>query len=269
MEALKLVVPSHTRTVSVTGRECALACAHCGKRYLQHMETPDAVLQRGPRHYRSALVSGGMNRGGWIPHEGHEEFFDTMLSWGWRLNFHVGPVPFHAAQVLKGRAHVVSFDFLVNNRTISEVYGSRAEGKDFCAAYEMLAEMFTVVPHVTIGLLGGEIAGEREALRALSAFKPRKLVFLVLIPTRGTLYGEKSPPALSEVDSIFSYARELFPGTCLALGCMRPRGHYGEKVEEAAVASGFSTIVMPSRRLRDSLVSAQRAFEVIEECCAL
>jgi uncharacterized radical SAM superfamily protein len=269
MERIRLAIPSHTRTVSVTGKECALACAHCGKRYLHTMETPEEVLKRGPRHYRSALVSGGMNRGGWVPHEEHGEFYDTLLSWNWRLNFHVGLVPAHAVEVLKGRARVVSFDFLVDDVTIREVYGTGAQGRDFCTTYEMLAESFTVVPHVTIGLRGGEISGEREALRALNAYNPRKIIFLILVPTRGTLYERRLPPALPEVESLFSYARDLFPGAHLALGCMRPRGHYGEKVEELAVASGFSTIVMPSRHLKDTLLSGQDAFRVIEECCAL
>jgi lipoyl synthase len=268
-DTLRLSVPTLTRTISVTGKECAKDCAHCGKRYIAHMETPQEVRQRGPRHYRSALMSGGMNEKGWVPHEGQQEFIDTLLGWKWRLNFHVGLMPPHAALALRGKASIISFDFLVHDETIKDVYGLEARGRDYCAAYEMLADSFPVVPHITLGLRAGEMGGEREALKALKAYHPDKIVFLIFVPTRGTRFGICSPPALEEVESFFSFSRELFPGASLSLGCMRPRGVYGEKVEEIALASNFSTLVMPSRRLKEHVRDHQIPFETIEECCAL
>jgi len=267
---MKLIIPRLTRTISVTGSKCSISCAHCGKHYLRFMESPDEVLRRGPRRYLSALVSGGMNDRHWVPLEEHIGLLMKLKEWGWRLNLHTGLIPGEAAGKLRGLADVISFDFLTDDHTIEEVYGVKARGAEYVKTLEMLRGNFEVVPHITAGLLGGEMRGEKDALDALVGLGPEKMVFLVLKPTRGTRYQDCAPPALSGVEDLFSHARSLFPGAELSLGCMRPaRSDYGLGLEKLALKYDFSKVVMPSAAFRGYLDGQGIVYDIEEECCAL
>jgi len=266
---MKLIIPRLTRTISVTGGLCSINCAHCGKHYLRFMESPDEVLRRGPRKYRSALVSGGMNDRHWVPLEEHTGLLRTLKEWGWRLNLHTGLIPEEMACRLAGLADVISFDFLTDDYTIEEVYGVKASGAEYVKTLEMLSGRFEVVPHITAGLLGGEIRGEKEALGALAAMNPAKIVFLVLKPTRGTRYQDCQPPSLSDVEDLFCHARSLFPDAEMSLGCMRPARDYGLKLEMLALKYHFSRVVMPSAAFRAHLEGHGMIYDMEEECCVL
>ncbi len=267
--SMKLAIPRLTRTISVTGRECAINCAHCGKHYLHFMESPDEVTRRGPRQYRSALVSGGMNDRHWVPVEKHIDLLVTLKRWGWRLNFHTGLIPEDISHALVGLADVISFDFVADDETIEEVYGVKARGSDYQRTLHMLSGLFTVVPHVTLGLRGGRISGEMKALDALVELAPAKIVFLVFRPTKGTGYESCAPPPLSGVDDLFSYGRSLFPHTEFSLGCMRPGKDYGFELEQMALKYRFNTVVMPSWAFIRLLDEKGIPADIQEECCAL
>ena len=269
MEPVKLCCPNLTRTISVTGNECALSCAHCGRHYLRFMETPGEVRSRGPRQYKSALVSGGMNETGWVPVEKSVDFFTMLKEWGWRLNFHVGLLPVELMPSIKPVADRISFDYVIDDRTIREVYGLEARGEDFHRTYRALCREFHVIPHITVGLLGGKIAGEREALSSLREFCPEEIVFLIFRPTRNTEYSCSSPPSPGDVDSVFACARELFPEARFSLGCMRPHGEYGFQVEKLALENGFTTFVLPSRSFRDQVTESGYTIVDSWECCVL
>lgn len=269
MKRLKFCYPNLTRTISITGEECALNCAHCGRYYLKFMETPDTVRRRGPRHYRSALVSGGVNGPGWVPVEGFTEFFRLLREWQWRLNFHVGLLPADLMGSLSGVADRVSFDYVVDDMTIREVYGLDACGEDYQKTYRALASKFHVVPHITLGLLGGTMRGEREALESLAEFKPGEIVFLIFKPTRTTCYEGKKPPTLKDVEGTFEFARNLFPAAAFSLGCMRPRGEYGLETEIRALRYGFDTIVLPSVPFRTRISKEKIQSTDSWECCVL
>lgn len=266
---MKLSIPRLTRTISVTGGECAVNCAHCGRHYLHFMESPDEVIRRGPRNYRSALVSGGMNERHWVPVEKHSDLFITLKQWGWRLNFHTGLVPEDVARTLVGAADVISFDFVTDDATIEEVYGVKIRGVEYIRTLHMLSGLFTVVPHITLGLCGGEICGEMKALDALVELAPARIVFLVLRPTKGTRYGSCAPPALSDVEELFSHGRGILPDTEFSLGCMRPGKDYGFELEKLALKYCFNTVVMPSRPFVRLLDEKGIPTIMQEECCAL
>ena len=164
---------------------------------------------------------------------------------------------------------VISFDLVGDAETAREVYGLDLTLDDYVKTLEMLRRYVPVVPHITIGLRGGRLCGERAALEAMQRQRPDVLVFIILIPTEGTAYATCAPPPLPQVAELLLDARLLLPETRLHLGCMRPHGAYRQAVDELAVRAGVNGIVNPSRR------AVRRAAELglratwRDECCAL
>jgi len=232
---------------------------------------PEILAQRSPiSHYafRSALISGGCTVEGKVPFIQQLEFL-RKLKEDVRLNFHVGLLDGEEILLLKDLADVVSFDFVADSETIQEVYGLSRGLEDYSRVYQALREVVPVMPHLTLGLRGGQWGGEEKALDALEALGVEGLIFNVFIPTPGTRYAQKSPLPVEEVIRFLAKARIRFPEIPLALGCMRPKGRYRQILDEAAVALGLNRLVMPTpgaRRLADEL-----GLRVIrgEECCAL
>ncbi|MDQ7822013.1 MAG: radical SAM protein [Candidatus Eremiobacteraeota bacterium] len=270
MSTISLVHPRKTRTVSLTATVCDLKCAHCGGHYLKGMETPQEVANRGPRHYTSALISGGMDRSGRLPLEDHADFYMLLKSWGWKLNFHGGLLSPGGASFLDGYADALSFDFITDSATIREVYGLAIPGSTYVSTYRALKKKFHVIPHLTAGVKAGHLRGESEALAALAGEEATEVVFLVFIPTRGTRYQDSAPPPLDEVKRLFARGRDLLPRATFTLGCMHPRGAYGTMLERCALDCGFERFVMPSQDFRKSLLADDR-YRVVEkeECCVI
>ncbi len=257
--------PSATLAVSVTGTACALQCAHCGGHYLAGMRRlDDPALARA----RSLLISGGCDREGRVPVLAH---LDGILraGQGKRLNWHLGLVDEETLCAIKPHVDVVSFDLVGDDETIREVYGLDCTVADYVACYRMLRREVRVIPHLTVGLLGGRLQGERRALALLEELGAEALVFIVFMPTPGTRYGDRPPPPVDEVVDLLAEARVRFPALPILLGCMRPRGAYREELDAGAVEVGVNTIVNPAR----TAVGAARrlGLEVKwgEECCAL
>lgn len=264
--------PSQTESITLTGRSCALNCAHCGGHYLKGMRSVEEIQIHGSLNsnfpFRSALVSGGCTLEGKVPFEEHLEFLHNLKK-DVRLNFHVGLLNGKEISLLKGLADVVSFDFVADRETIQEVYGLEQGPEEYRRVYLGLREVVPVIPHLTLGLRGGEWGGEEKALDALEELGLKGLVFNVFIPTPETRYALRQPLPVDEVIRFLAQARLRFPDLPLALGCMRPKGRYRQILDEAAVSIGINRMVMPTpgaRRIADEL-----GLRVIrgEECCAL
>ena len=264
--------PSLTESITLTGQACALNCAHCGGHYLKGMRSVSEMKIDGSLDsnltFRSALVSGGCTIEGKVPFEEHLEFlYDLKQSV--RLNFHVGLLDGKEISLLKGLADVVSFDFVADRETIQEVYGLKQGPEDYRRVYVGLREVVPVIPHLTLGLRGGEWGGEERALDALQELGFTGLVFNVFIPTPGTRYALRQPLPVEEVVRFLAKARVRFPDVPLALGCMRPKGKYRQVLDEAGVSLGLNRLVMPTPRARRR--AEELGLQVIkgEECCAL
>jgi len=258
--------PVQTRSISLTGRACSLQCKHCGGHYLEGMQPIEQVAAALP--FRSALVSGGCTREGKVPFAKHLDRLHELKQQV-RLNFHVGLVDDQEIAMLRGLADTVSFDFVGDRETISEVYGLQQGPEDYVRVYQALRETVPVMPHLTLGLRGGRWSGEEKALDLLAEAGLDGLTFLVFIPTPGTVYADRQPPALEEVVRFLAQARCRFPTIPLALGCMRPKGRYREALDAAAVALGLNRIVLPAPAARS--LAAERGLNPQrgEECCAL
>jgi len=264
--------PTLTESITLTGESCALNCAHCGGHYLKGMRSVPEIKTLGYSNskypFRSALISGGCTLEGKVPFTQQLDFLHKLKQ-DVRLNFHVGLLDGEEILLLKDLANVVSFDFVGDSETIEEVYGLRKGLEDYRRVYQALREVVTVLPHITLGLRGGQWGGEEKALDALEELGLDGLIFNVFIPTPGTRYAQKLPLPVEEVIRFLARARMRFPDISLALGCMRPKGKYRQILDEAAVALGLNRLVMPTpgaRRLAGDL-----GLRVVrgEECCAL
>ncbi|MDI7274434.1 MAG: radical SAM protein [Anaerolineae bacterium] len=257
--------PSATLAVSVTGTACGLGCAHCNGHYLAGMRTlDDPALATA----RSLLISGGCDREGRVPVLPRLGDIARVAA-GKRLNWHVGLIDEPTMLAIRPYADTISFDFVGDDATISEVYGLAKTVEDYAACYQMLRRHARVVPHLTIGLHGGELRGERRALRLLRSLGADALVLIVFIPTPGTAYADRMPPPVDEVVHLLAEARLLFPDVPLLLGCMRPAGEYRERLDPLGVAVGLNVIVNPAR---SAVAAAERlglSIEWGDQCCVL
>ena len=268
-------VPRRTLSVSVTGEECALHCNHCNGHYLQHMVPVTAarrVLESG--EYRSILLSGGSDFHGRLPLMEHLAFIEWVHEQGIRINAHVGLQSDEDVRALSPYFDKVSLDYVWDDGTIHDVYHLQRSGADYLHAAQSWVDAFSAAGsseeltsakqrvnlHLTIGLKGGVVIGEYAAIDSLIAFQPASLVFLVLIPTEGTVYGNVPVVPIDAVESVFAYARLKLPATDLVLGCMHPRvDSYGEQLEHLAGQYQFRGVV--------GVKSSAENAEQVEECC--
>lgn len=264
--------PTLTESISLTGKSCALNCAHCGGHYLKGMRDVAEIKAQGSLNsnysFHSALISGGCTIEGKVPFTQQLDFL-RKLKEDVRLNFHVGLLDRDEILLLKDLANVVSFDFVADPETIQEVYGLTKGLEDYSSVYQALREVVPVMPHLTLGLRGGQWGGEEKALDALEELGLDGLIFNVFIPTPGTRYAQNAPLPVEEVIRFLAGARMRFPDLSLALGCMRPKGRYRQTLDEAAVALGLNRLVMPTPGARR--LAGELGLRVIkgEECCAL
>lgn len=239
--------PVDTAVISLTGPHCALCCAHCNGEYLQHMVPITEALERAGGS-PSYLISGGSDRSGKVPVTSHLDVVASLAAES-RLNWHVGLISEEEMDAIARYVDTVSFDFVGDDQTIQEVYGLNLTVEDYVRVYGQLAQRFRVVPHLTVGLRGGQLGHEHPALRLLEKLRGfDMLVFLVLIPTEGTAYADRQPPAVEDAIDLIADARLMFPDRTISLGCMRPHGEYRTRLDTLAVRAGVNRIVSPARQ---------------------
>jgi lipoyl synthase len=257
--------PLDTAVLSLTGARCALDCAHCGGHYLEGMRP---IWEAEPDGSTSCLISGGCDPTGRVPVLAH---LDRVRAWrrGRRTNWHVGFVSEAEMQAIAPLVDVISFDFVGDDATIHEVYGLDRTVADYVETYRLLRRFARTLPHITIGLRGGELGHEMQAFEMLQQLGVDGLVILVLIPTPGTRYAERQPPPVEAVAGLLAEARLRFPSVPLHLGCMRPKGRYREELDPLAVKAGFNVIVNPSRAARAVADDVGLAARRQRECCVL
>jgi uncharacterized radical SAM superfamily protein len=263
-------------SVSVTGGACALDCAHCSGRYLAGMEpATDAEALWGfarglaERGGIGLLVSGGCDASGHVP---LEPFLATIKrirgELGLRVNVHVGLCDdLFVKKLANVHPDAVSVDILGSDAAAREVFGLGGGAGAYWETYErLLAAGLNAVPHVTIGLAGDGESGELAAVERLARRAPARLVLNVLVPTKGTRYGDRrvDPDRTLEIVKL---ARTRLPKTFIVLGCMRPRGWAG--FEASAAGVGVDGIVNPSRAAVDAWKSSGKRVEKRKTCCAL
>ena len=265
--------------LSITGDSCTLNCKHCCRRYLRHMlscPSPDVLFRTcsefASNGARGALLSGGYNREGYVPFEPFVDAIERVKrETGLFFNIHPGLMPGWLAREL-GRAGVdmASMDLIGSDETIELVLGIPKTTRDYERAFKELERAIpNLVPHICIGLHGGELRGERRALEIAASAKISALVFLVIVPTLGTAFEDVSPPKPALVNELIAEARAKFSKTPLTLGCMRPRGEKRVEFELAAFRAGIDRIEIPSEQTIEAARGLGLQVRRLDACCAV
>ena len=257
--------PLDTAVLSLTGQQCALDCAHCGGHYLGGMRP---IWQAEPDGSTSCLISGGCDPTGRVPVLAH---LDAVRSWrpDRTMNWHVGFVTDAEMQTIAPLVDIVSFDFVGDDQTIREVYGTDRTVEDYVETYRLLRRYARTLPHITLGLRGGELGHELPALELLQELGADGLVLLVFMPTPGTRYAGCAPPEPTVVADLMAEARFRFADVPIYLGCMRPKGTYRNELDPLAVRAGMNVIVSPSRPARELASELGLSARQMRECCVL
>ncbi len=256
-------------SVSVTGKTCALGCSHCGGHYLKHMvDIKDLETKLDQKKPSSILVSGGCDLWGKVP-LGPVLHSIQKQAKGCRLNVHPGIADLPACETITETASVISFDFVLDETAISQAFHGKWTPSDYVDTFRNLSRgKAEVVPHILVGLRKGTIAKEYDAVDFLISEGVKKVVFIVFIPTKGTLWEHVEPPSAQDVAKLLFWARSKNPSLDICLGCMRPGGRYRQTLDPLAVSAGVDRIVMPHP---DALAYARSLGARIvkkEECCA-
>ncbi|SJZ30386.1 radical SAM protein [Selenihalanaerobacter shriftii] len=265
---IKFEYPSKTKPISLTGNECSLDCAHCGGHYLKHMDSLEEFQVQSQEDVKSCLISGGCDPNGKVNLTKNLDELKEIAD-NKRTNMHVGLVEEEEIAEISQLADVVSFDFIADQETIQEVYGLDRSVEDYINTYQKLKKEVKVLPHICIGLKGGELAGEYEALEVLEELGADGLVFIVFIPTKDTEYADCTPPPLEEVIELLTMARIKFPEIPIHLGCMRPKGRYRAELDYYAVEAGVNKLVVPTSFGVKKAEELGLTIEKGEECCVL
>jgi uncharacterized radical SAM superfamily protein len=265
--------------LSITGRECALNCKHCGRRYLEHMRpclTPDTLfttcVELAANGARGLLISGGYNNEGYVP---FEPFLDAIervkRETGLFISAHTGLVPSWLAREL-GRAGIdlADFDLIGDDETIKLVLGIDRTVDDYRNSMKALKRSLPyVVPHICVGLHAGEVRGELKALELAAEINPKSLVMLVLLHTPGTGFEHAVGPSPEAVGEIIAEARIKLPETTLALGCMRPRDGRRPEFELQALLSGIDRVEIPNAQILNAAREMGLKVRRLDTCCAV
>lgn len=258
------VYPENTQAVRAQAY-CALDCPHCEGHYLKAMTPLDRLVTKPEKSY---LISGGSNKKGQVVLKEYLPLLQELKK-NHRLNLHVGLADPLDIPILSAVADVVSFDFVYHDPTIKAVYGLDTKKETFLSTMNRMREHTKVVPHICLGLFGGVLQGEKQAIEKLAEEGYESLVFLVFIPTPNTRYKDCAPPPLGLVVELLVYARTLLPKTRLCIGCMRPKGLYRKYLDAYALLAGLDVIVLPTPLARNIAHKENLILHEKRECCAL
>ena len=261
---MRFSYPRQTKSISVTGKECEQNCAHCKGHYLQHMLPISAIKDQNATSF---LISGGCTDGV-VPIAQHVAELKTLKE-GKRYNLHVGLIEGDEVTEIAQIADCVSFDFVGDDETIRAVFGIERKVSDYVHCYKELRQKVKVMPHICIGLHGGEIRGEYQAVKLLQELGMDGLTFIIFTPTRGTPYADCLPPKIEEVVKLLQWTRQACPSIPIHLGCMRPGGRYRSEIDKWAVEIGLDTIVNPTPKA--VALAKELGISILhsEECCSL
>ncbi len=277
-KTLKVYYPSKKfPSISITGASCALNCLHCNKRYLksmQHITTPKELelfaLNLEKKHGRGFLLSGGYNEDSIVP---LDPYLDTITKikaeTKLKINVHPGLVDLKQAKALaKSNVDVISFDLITHDEVISKVIKNNKKGNDYINSFESLIKAgLNVVPHICLGLYFGDEKGNIDAVETALKYDIPLIVFLGLIPTKGTPMEKITSINTDFLLKLILYTRLKKPKLEQALGCMRERVI---ELEQAAILGGINRIAVPKKELLDFATNnLGLTVKQVDSCCSI
>jgi len=265
-------------SVSVTGRSCSLNCRHCAGRYLEGMvpvTEPDGLVSFARTLSEAGgegfLLSGGSDQAGRVRLERFVPAIKEIKSTTrLKINAHVGLTPRDAlADLVSAGVDSFSVDVYGDDGTVREVLGVGASSEDYLSVVRDLMDLGarSVAPHICVGVAGGEMRGEMDALRRLGPLSPAKLVIISFIPTERTDYASRSPPSGEDVVSFVKAARSALPRARIMLGCMRSRRERSWEID--AVLAGLDGIVLPAEETVRAAAAKGIVIRRLGTCCSM
>ncbi|MFW9924730.1 MAG: radical SAM protein [Candidatus Thorarchaeota archaeon] len=275
---LKVYYPSDNfPTISLTGIECSQNCLYCNKQYLKNMiqiSNPEELINFSEKLEakggKGILLSGGYDINSITPLKSFTSAIKQIKTkTNLKINAHTGLIGIEQAKELhESGIDVISFDLVINNQVIKEILQSSKTGKEYIDSFQAIQKAgLNIVPHICLGLYYGTLEGNLEAITQAIKLNPELIVFLGLIPTKGTKM-ENSPVLRPELlGKIILFTRFLNPKIETSLGCMRVRLPEYEKL---AVDAGINRIAVPKK---NTIEYAQKEYKLLIErndsCCAL
>ncbi|MGQ4833393.1 MAG: radical SAM protein [Candidatus Asgardarchaeia archaeon] len=277
---IKVFLPSKEfPSLSVTGKFCALKCKHCQAKYLQHMidvHSPELLKSFCIQHEKNGgtgcLISGGYTLEGYVP---LEPFIET-IKWvkentTLKVNIHTGLVTKKMATLLKyAKVDSVSVDISGDIKIIKEVYGLNKTPEDYLETLLNLKEVkVRITPHIGIGFYFGKITNhEFTSLDFVEKIEPPEVVFVIIIPTKGTPFEKIKPPSLREIMTYTALAR-IRLNSSISLGCMRPYGSIRKELDYLMLKYVADRIATPSPLAISKLIKEEYKIEEYRMCCTL
>ncbi|MGC8619502.1 MAG: radical SAM protein [Thermoplasmata archaeon] len=263
-------------SVSITGTYCALNCKHCSRHYLQGMIPAideNTLYNMAKRIYENGgkgfLLSGGSDLNGKLPLKKFKDVVKKIKrDFPLILNAHTGILDESDIYILEEMGiDNISFDAVISDEIIKNVFGLSKNSEDYKKSLLLLdRSKMAYTPHIIIGLNFGKISYEYETinfLKELNNFK--KVIFLVLIPTKGTPMENVKLPEVENIISVIDYSMKKI-GKDHVIGCMRPRNL--KNFEIMAVDLGIKGITVPTPSTLEYAKS--KGYQIIREniCCS-
>ena len=270
--------PQPFTPVSVTGTNCDLECKHCSSHYLKHMvdassnSLENIAADFSGRGEKGMLLSGGSRQDGSVPtYEQADMIRSIKERYDLLLSAHTGILNRQQASELKSYGlDMALVDVIGSEKTIKEVYGLERTPVHYDWTLAHLSNFnIGLAPHIIVGLQGGELDGEFNALELVKKYDPEVVVIVVFIPTDGTEYENIPKPDHKDVIRVITYARQMFPKTPISLSCVRPGGKYRLELDEYALLSGVDRVAVPSRQCYQT--AGEIGLDIVEiekSCCS-
>jgi lipoyl synthase len=270
--------PNSFPTISVTGTSCALNCKHCGGKVLETMHSalsPGQLFELCTKLKKTGaqgcLISGGCLPDGSVPLDAFVPMFGQIKQeLGLTVFVHAGLIRPETAVSLKTTGvDAALIDVVGSCETIQKIYSLKMTPKDFAQSLEALDKSgLNYVPHVIVGLNGGKLDGELEALKMIRKVKPSAIVIIAFMPIHGTPMAKTPPPKPVDIAKVLLAARAIFPKTPLVLGCMRPKGQARSEIDVQALKAGVDAIAFPDEEAIKYAESKGYAVSFSSYCCA-
>ncbi|MDO7977644.1 radical SAM protein [Oceanotoga teriensis] len=270
-KTIDLIKLNKTKSISLTGDYCYLNCSHCNKHYLKNMKTIKDIEALVKQGYKSFLLSGGMNNKLEIPINIHKnELRKLKEKYDLKYNAHFGFMNEENIIDIKDIIDTASIDIIGNKKTLEEVYHIKNYEESFKTIENIIKYEIPIKPHITIGLYKGQIYHEIEALEKLEKYIEYfdRIIFLVLIPTKGSKYENNLIPKIDEVLNIIKIAKKMYDDKKIILGCMHPKGTYRKDLQKNLIPY-LDGLVQPLKETEILIKNMNYKINYKYECCAL
>ncbi|MGC8565630.1 MAG: radical SAM protein [Thermoplasmata archaeon] len=263
-------------SISLTGTYCSLNCKHCSRHYLEGMipavnevalyNTARKIYEFGGKGF---LLSGGSDLNGKLPLKKFKDAVKKIKKdFPLIINAHTGILEEDDIKILDEMSiDNISFDAVISDEIIKNVFGLNKTSEFYKKSLELLDRSgISYTPHIIIGLNFGNISYEYDTinfLKNLNSFK--KLIFLILIPTKGTPMENIKLPHVDEMANVLSYSINNIKKEHV-IGCMRPRAL--KDFEIRAIDLGVKGITIPAPSTIE--YASKNNYEIVKKniCCA-